>query len=77
MWLASFRVDRMESAERIDEPVDDYEHRDFNIVEYTQQNFGMHSDATITAILAFDVSLVSTALDHFGSDVVLIDNENG
>ena len=75
--FASFRVDRMESVEILDEPTDNYGHHNFNIVEYTQQTFGMYSGTTITATLAFDTSLVSNVLDHFGSDIMLRDNGNG
>jgi len=75
--FASFRVDRMEGVEVLDESADNFDHHAFNIIEYTRQTFGMYSGTAISATLAFDTSLVSNVIDQFGSEVMLIDSGNG
>jgi predicted DNA-binding transcriptional regulator YafY len=71
--FATYRVDRMGSVDVLDEDAEKYDRKEFNIVEYAKQKFGMYSGAVVNAHLAFDNSLVSVVLDHFGSDTRLND----
>ena len=57
----------------LDEPFDEFEYDNFNTAEYSKQVFGMYSGELVNARLAFDESLVSVVMDHFGSDTALID----
>jgi predicted DNA-binding transcriptional regulator YafY len=71
--FATYRVDRMASVQVLDEDADEYDRKSFNISEYVKRTFGMYSGEVVTAKLAFDESLVSVVLDHFGSDTNLSD----
>jgi predicted DNA-binding transcriptional regulator YafY len=75
--FATYRVDRMGSVDVLDEDADKHDPKEFNIVEYAKQKFGMYSGATVNAHIAFDNSLVSVVLDHFGNDTRLTDNGDG
>jgi predicted DNA-binding transcriptional regulator YafY len=61
----------MESVEIIDESAEDFDRRKFNIPGYIKRTFGMYSGEVVSARLAFDESLVSVILDHFGSETRL------
>ena len=66
--FANYRVDRMASVEILDEKADEYDKKAFSITEYIKRAFGMFSGELVSARLAFDESLVSVVLDHFGAD---------
>jgi predicted DNA-binding transcriptional regulator YafY len=75
--FAAYRVDRMESVTVIDEDAEKHDPKKFSIVEYAKQKFGMYSGVVVNAHLAFDNSLVSVVLDHFGSETRLHDYGRG
>jgi predicted DNA-binding transcriptional regulator YafY len=75
--FANFRVDRMESVEILGEGADKWGRGEFSISGYVKRTFGMWSGETVKARLAFDESLVSVALDHFGSETRLNDIGGG
>ena len=75
--FASYRVDRMVGVEVLDDTAERYNKKTFNVSEYIKQNFGMFAGETVKAKIAFDESLVSVVLDHFGSDTHLIDTDDG
>jgi predicted DNA-binding transcriptional regulator YafY len=66
--FANFRVDRMIEVDVLDEDADTYDKKTFKIEEHIKRSFGMFSGETTRAKLAFDESLVSVVLDHFGND---------
>jgi len=74
---ATYRVDRMTDVEVLEEKADKCNKNEFNLNEYIKQNFGMFSGETVKAKIAFNESLVSVVLDHFGADIHLYKyNEN-
>ena len=75
--FAAYRVDRMAGVEVLTEPADEFDRKKFSITGYIKQTFGMYSGEIINARLAFDESLVSVVLDHFGSDTRLLDIGGG
>jgi predicted DNA-binding transcriptional regulator YafY len=75
--FATFRVDRMTSVEIISESADNFDRKKFSISDYIKQTFGMFSGEIVSAELAFDESLVSVVLDHFGSDTSLTEMDGG
>ena len=75
--FATYRVDRMASVEVVDEAADKYDQKSFHISEYIRRSFGMYAGETTMARLAFDESLVSVVIDHFGSDVHMADIGSG
>jgi predicted DNA-binding transcriptional regulator YafY len=75
--FATFRVDRMTSVEIIDESADSFYRKKFSISDYIKRTFGMYSGEIVSAKLAFDESLVSVVLDHFGSDTRLTEIGGG
>jgi len=68
---ATYRVDRMTDVKVLEEKADKCNKKEFNLNEYLKQNFGMFSGETVKAKIAFDESLVSVVLDHFGADINL------
>ena len=68
---ATYRVDRMTDVKVLDEKADKCNKKEFNLNEYIKQNFGMFSGEKVKAKIAFDESLVSVVLDHFGADIHL------
>ena len=75
--FASYRVDRMAEVNVLDTDADKFDSKAFSISEYIKRNFGMFSGKTVSAQLAFDEDLVSVVLDYFGSDIHLIDIDDG
>ena len=75
--FATYRVDRMTGVEILDERADDFDRKRFSIADYVKRTFGMYSGEIVRARLAFDESLVSVVLDHFGSDTQLSDFGGG
>jgi len=68
---ATYRVDRMTDVKVLDEKADKCNKKEFNLNEYLKENFGMFSGEKVKAKIAFDESLVSVVLDHFGADIHL------
>lgn len=66
--FASYRVDRMSDVQMLDDPADIFDRKGFSITEYAKSMFGMYSDETVRARLAFDDGLVSVVLDYFGGN---------
>ena len=75
--LASYRVDRMASVEVLTEAADKYDRKRYNLADYVRHSFGMYAGELVTARLSFDVSLVNTVLDYFGSETRLIPMDDG
>ena len=75
--FANFRVDRMASVEVLSEDADSYDRKAFNVSNYIKQAFGMFSGEVVSSRLAFDNSLVSVVIDHFGTDTRLTDIGGG
>jgi predicted DNA-binding transcriptional regulator YafY len=75
--LTHYRVDRMSSVEVSDEPPDTFDRKSFNAAEYSKRVFGMYNGELVRATIAFDESLVSVALDHFGGETHLRDLGDG
>jgi predicted DNA-binding transcriptional regulator YafY len=75
--LTHYRVDRMSGVEVLDEPPDKFDRKSFNAAEYSKRVFGMYNGALVRATLAFDESLVSVVLDHFGGETHLTDIGGG
>jgi len=77
MPFATYRVDRIAEVEMLDEFADKFDSKMFSITDYIKQNFGMFSGEAIRAKIVFDESLVSTVLDRFGADTMLIKHDEG
>jgi predicted DNA-binding transcriptional regulator YafY len=75
--FANYRIDRMASVEILPYDTDNFDRKKFNISDYIKRTFGMYSGETLAARLAFDQSLVSAVLDHFGSEIRLSDIGGG
>jgi len=75
--FAAYRVDRITDVEVLTEAADEFDHKKFSITDYIKQTFGMYSGEIVIAQLAFDETLVSVVLDHFGSDTCLTDLGGG
>ena len=75
--FAAYRVDRMASVEIMDDDADAFDRKKFSIADYIKRTFGMYSGEIVRARLAFDESLVSVVLDHFGNDTTLTDIGGG
>ncbi|GHU97403.1 hypothetical protein FACS1894208_12740 [Clostridia bacterium] len=75
--FATYRVDRMAEVEVLEERADEYNRRQFKISDYVKRTFGMYSGEVTKATLAFDESLVSVVLDHFGGDTRLTKADDG
>jgi len=75
--FATFRVDRMAKVQVLDEKADKFDRKSFDVAEYVKRTFGMYSGETVSAKLAFDESLVSVVLDHFGADTHITNEGNG
>jgi predicted DNA-binding transcriptional regulator YafY len=75
--FAHFRVDRMSEARILDEARDGFDKEEFSVAGHAKRMFGMYTGETTQAKLAFDNSLVSIVLDHFGGDIRLSDNGDG
>lgn len=58
----------MADVEILADEADVFDRKKFSIANYIKQTFGMYSGEIVKARLAFDESLVSAVLDHFGSD---------
>lgn len=70
--LSHFRVDKMESIERLEDlrlPIPD--NKEFNPAEYSKKVFSMFSGEEIQIRIQFDNSLIGVVLDRFGSDVMI------
>lgn len=65
--FANYRVDRMSNVTVCEETAQ--KPKEFDVVEYTKQMFGMHSGELVTATLRFEQSLANTVMDRFGPDV--------
>ena len=74
----NFRVDRMTNIEVVNEPI--YVNplaKELDIVDYNKSTFKMFSGEKVMVAINFDNSLVTTIIDRFGKDVVLIDKHDG
>jgi len=68
-----FRVDKMKHIRLTGEPRQHPElYRDLDMAQYSKQVFGMFSGETKSVTLQFPESLVDSALDKFGSDIMMI-----
>jgi predicted DNA-binding transcriptional regulator YafY len=75
--FANYRVDRMTEVAALEEAADKWDKKAFKITDYVKRSFGMYSGVVEQARLAFDASLVSAVLDHFGSQTRLHDLGDG
>ncbi|GHU95713.1 transcriptional regulator [Clostridia bacterium] len=75
--LTTFRVDRIAGVEILDEAADVFDRKKFSIADYIKRTFGMYSGEVVSAKLAFDESLVSVVLDHFGNNTTLLEIGGG
>ena len=67
-----FRVDKMEGITLLDSPRQHPElYRDLNMAEYSKRVFGMFSGPLTTVKLRFPDSLADSAVDRFGSDIMM------
>lgn len=66
----TYRVDRMKSIKKSDEPLACTDKiRSFDVQEFTARAFSMFDGETIGAVLLVDHSLIGPIIDRFGKDV--------
>lgn len=71
-----YRVDRMADILLLDSPRQAHEqYRDLNMAQYSKQVFGMFGGDPVNVRLLFPESLADSAVDKFGSDVMMIPQE--
>ena len=70
---ATFRIDRMSDIEILNDKAEKHDKKSFNVEDYLRKTFGMYAGETVSATLAFNESLVSVVLDHFGNDIHMTD----
>lgn len=73
--LCNFRVDRMEKAEILDDEA--HSSDGFDLPGYMSTTFSMFSGKDYDVRLHFDEKLVNAVIDKFGSDVILVPDNNG
>lgn len=74
--ISTFRVDRMEDIEILNEPAKEKD-KNFNPVAYTRHCFNMFNGKKTEVTIAFDKSLVDTAIDKFGYETEITPYEDG
>ena len=68
-----FRVDKMEHIQILNTPRQNPEqYRDLNMAEYSKRIFGMFGGTPTMVKLQFPESLADSAVDKFGSDIMMI-----
>ena len=68
--LRHYRIDKMKSIKRIQEPREGKEHfKNFDIVDYNKKTFGMFSGEEATIQLQFKANLAGVFIDRFGKDI--------
>ena len=73
-----YRVDRMADIQLLSSPRQAREqYRDLNMAQYSKQVFGMFGGESISVRLLFPEKLADSAVDKFGSDVMMIPGQNG
>ena len=73
-----FRVDRMEHIQRLSTPRQCPElYRDLNMAQYSKQVFGMFGGTPASVKLQFPESLADSAVDKFGSDIMMVPQPDG
>ena len=73
-----FRVDKMAEIRILDTPRQQPElYRDLNMAQYAKQVFGMYQGKQKTVRLRFPEELADSAVDKFGSDVMMIPQGDG
>ena len=73
-----FRVDKMDRIALEDTPRQHPElYRDLNMAEYSKQVFGMFNGEPTSVRLQFEEALADSAVDRFGSDIMMIPQGDG
>ena len=73
-----YRVDRMADIALLDSPREAHnQYRDLNMAAYSKQVFGMFGGDPVSVRLQFPEELADSAIDKFGSDVMMIPKDNG
>lgn len=73
-----YRVDRMADIQLLSSPRQSHEqYRDLNMAQYSKQVFGMFGGESISVRLLFPEELADSAVDKFGSDVMMVPGQNG
>ncbi len=73
-----FRVDKMAEIQLLDSPRQHPElYKDLNMAQYAKQVFGMFQGQQKTVHLRFPETLADSAVDKFGSDVMMIPQGDG
>ena len=69
----NFRVDRMTSVSVLNKPAEQSP-QELDLSEYLTSIFSMFSGNTTDAMLEFDNSLINVVIDHFGTNVPIIES---
>lgn len=69
--ITNFRIDRMEAITILDE-LSEPKPDDFNLAEYMNSSFSMFSGEPEEVKLRFQNKLVSSVIDRFGKDIMII-----
>ena len=73
-----FRVDRMADISLLDSPRQEPErYRNLNMAQYSKQVFGMFGGTPTAVKLQFPEGLADAAVDKFGSDILMIPQQDG
>ena len=73
-----YRVDKMAEIRLLDSPRQHPElYKDLNMAQYAKQVFGMYRGKPKTVRLSFPEELADSAVDKFGSDVMMIPQGDG
>lgn len=73
-----YRVDKMTDIQMLDSSrVHPELYRDLNMAQYSKQVFGMFGGTPVTVRLSFPEELADSAVDKFGSDVMMIPQNDG
>ncbi len=73
-----FRVDRMAEIQLLNTPRQQPElYRDLNMAQYSKQVFGMFGGSEVMVRLQFPEALADSAVDKFGSDVMMVPQSDG
>ena len=71
--ITNYRLDRMESVEIIDEPVNDGAIiHSVDVPDFTKQAFQMYGGPIENAVLQFSYKLIGVVYDKFGKDTMMI-----
>lgn len=73
-----YRVDRMADIVLLDSPREAHDqYRDLNMAAYSKQVFGMFGGDSVSVRLQFPEELADSAIDKFGSDVMMVPKDDG